>query len=65
MISTQDYRRRMAALARAEAVRGLEGAPVSRFAEVSLARRCAAAPSRSGVDPVIASRTTGAWLLQA
>jgi len=65
MISTQDYRRRMAALARAEAVRGQAGAPVSRFSEVALARRCAAAADCSGVDPVIASRTTGAWLLQA
>lgn len=65
MISAQDYRRRMAALARAEAVRGGNGEPVSRFSEVALARRCSAEPVVAGVDPVIASQQTGAWLLQA
>ena len=65
MISAQDYRRRMAALARAEAVRGSNGAPLSRLAEVSLARRCAAAPMAAGVDPVAASRSDRAWLLRA
>ena len=65
MISAKDYRRRMAALARAEAVRGGNGAPMSRFSEVSLARRCAAEPVGAGVDPVIASQHQGAWLLQA
>ncbi|WP_152569576.1 MULTISPECIES: hypothetical protein [Sphingomonas] len=65
MINAQDYRRRMAALERAEAVRGINGSPLSRFAEISLARRCAAAPVLGGVDPVAASRSDGAWLLQA
>ncbi|URD60459.1 hypothetical protein M8312_11795 [Sphingomonas sp. KRR8] len=65
MISAQDYRRRMAALARAEAVRGAGGAPLSRFAEVSLARRCTAVPAAGGVDPVAASHSDGAWLLRA
>ena len=55
----------MAALARAEAVRGSNGAPLSRLAEVSLARRCAAAPMAAGVDPVAASRSDRAWLLRA
>ncbi|MCW3798052.1 hypothetical protein OMW55_09575 [Sphingomonas sp. BN140010] len=65
MISAQDYRRRMAALVRAEAVRGGDGVPVSRFSQVSLARRCAAEPVGAGVDPVIASQHKGAWLLRA
>jgi hypothetical protein len=65
MISAQDYRRRMAALVRAEAVRGDNGAAVSRFSEVALARRCAAEPVAAGVDPVVASQNKGAWLLRA
>ena len=65
MISTQDYRRRMAALMRAEAVRGAAQSPLSRFAEVSLARRCASAPASGGVDPVAASQSDGGWLLRA
>lgn len=64
MISTQDYRRRMAALARAEAVRGGDGRPLSRLAEVALARRCAERPAGPGVDPVAASRATVPWLLR-
>jgi hypothetical protein len=65
MISAQDYRRRMAALMRAEAVRGAAGAPLSRLAEVALARRCVTAPAFGGVDPVAASHSDGAWLLRA
>jgi len=65
MISAQDYCRRMAALARAEAVRSGTGVPVSRFSEVALARRCAAEPAVAGVDPVIASQNKGVWLLRA
>lgn len=65
MINAVDYRRRMAALARAEAVRGSTGAPLSRLAEVSFARRCTATPAVGGVDPVAASRSDGAWLLRA
>jgi len=65
MINAQDYSRRMAALARAEAVRGHDGGPLPRFSQVAMARRCVADPARAGVDPVVASRTKGAWLLQA
>jgi hypothetical protein len=65
MISANDYRRRMAALMRAEAVRGAAGAPLSRLAEVALARRCVTAPAAGGVDPVAASHSDGAWLLRA
>jgi hypothetical protein len=65
MISANDYGRRMAALHRAEAVRGHNGAPLSRLAEVALARRCAARPGSGGVDPVAASKMSRAWLLQA
>ena len=65
MVSAQEYRRRMAALMRAEAVRGATGAPLSRFAEVALARRCVMSPASGGVDPVAASHSDGAWLLRA
>jgi len=65
MISAQDYRRRMAALARAEAVRGTAGRPLPRFAEVSLARRCAAAPPGTGVDPVAVSKADGGLFFRA
>jgi hypothetical protein len=65
MISARDYSRRMAALARAEAVRGNDGGPIPRFSQVAMARRYSAEPARAGVDPIAASRTKGAWLLQA
>jgi hypothetical protein len=65
MISAKDYSRRMAALARAEAVRGSDAGPLPRFSQIAMARRFAAEPARAGVDPIAASRTEGAWLLQA
>jgi hypothetical protein len=56
MISTQDFRRRMASLARAEADRSGECALPS-FAAVAFARRCMSRPDAPGaVDPVAASR---------
>jgi hypothetical protein len=56
MISTQDYRRRLASLARAEAGRSPSRAPQG-FSAVAFARRCASRPDLPGaVDPVAASR---------
>jgi len=55
----------MAALARAEAVRGTSSRPLPRFAEVSLARRCAAEPLVTGVDPVVVSQADGGLFFRA
>jgi hypothetical protein len=55
MIKTQDYQRRMASLARAEAGRIPARLPDG-FSLIALARRCAALPDKPGaVDPVAAS----------
>nr|WP_294168736.1 hypothetical protein [uncultured Sphingomonas sp.] len=63
MISTQDYRRRMASLARAEAGRSPTRV-VQGFSAIALARRCASRPDRPGaVDPVAASRPDAVPLL--
>ena len=63
MISTQDYRRRLTSLARAEAGRCADRA-LPRFAAVALARRCVSRPDRPGaVDPVAASRPDAAPMM--
>jgi hypothetical protein len=65
VISASEYRRRMASLTRAEAVRGPFGQPVSSLSIVAMARRCFELPDRGGVDPVTASRVNDTpWLLR-
>lgn len=64
VISTQDYSRRMASLARAEAGRFQTRAPLS-FSAIALARRCSTSrPDCPGaVDPVAASRPDAAPMM--
>ena len=67
MINTSEYRRRMSALARAEATRGRDGQPIPRLSLVSLARRFeqGSSPETGGVDPIAASKVDRwPWMLR-